>query len=235
VLEPIPQTVAAARELGRYQPDLDILGSLQATAGRVQALVPDLVGMSLAWLDHGVSFTLVASDAEIAVLDAVQYLAGGPCVDGVHQEQGWAAFEEDLLDEQRWQLLAQSTAARGVRSTLTLLLTEAEAVVGTANLYGGSDHAFDGHHDQVAELLGARVSDIVRNADLSFTTRQVAEQAPDTIRARDAVDRAVGMIIGSMKVDAETAGRRLEEAAKRAGISVPAFARALINLRQDQP
>jgi GAF domain-containing protein len=231
VLKPIPQTVEAARELGRYQPDFDVLGYLQETADKVQALVPDCVGMSLAWVDHGVTFTLVASDAEIAVLDAVQYLAGGPCVEGVERQQGLAVNKEELLDEERWRLFGDATAAKGVMSTLTLPLLEHGTVVGSANLYGASAHAFDDHHEEIAELLGARVSDIVRNADLSFSTRRAAERAPEALRAQHSVDQAVGMIVASMRVDADTAVQRLLEASERAGISAEQFARALVNLR----
>lgn len=233
MLNPIRETVEAAEELGRYQPDLDVLGYLQETAEKIQVLVPDCIGLSLAWVEHGLTFTLVASDAEIAVLDAVQYLAGGPCVEGVEVEHGLALNADDLLDEERWRMFADASAAKGVVSTLTIPLVDNGAVLGSANLYGGSAHAFDGHHEELARLLGGRVSDIVRNADLSFSTRQVAEQAPETLQSQNAVDQAIGIIIASMRVDAQAAEQRLTESARRAGISVAQFARALVNLRHD--
>jgi GAF domain-containing protein len=233
VLEPIRETVEAARELGRYQPELDVLKYLQETADKVQVLVPDCIGLSLAWVEQGLTFTLVASDAEIAVLDAVQYLAGGPCVEGVEIEQGLAVRGDDLLDEERWRLFADATASRGVMSTLTLPVIEEGTVMGSANLYGASAHAFDGHHEELAQLLGGRVSDIVRNADLSFSTRQAAQRAPETLQAQNAVDQAVGILIASMSVNAETAAERLDQAAMRAGISTAQFARALVDLRRE--
>jgi GAF domain-containing protein len=232
-VKPIRETVEAARELGRYQPDLDVLGYLQDTADKVQAVVPDCIGISLAWVDHGLTFTLVASDAEIAVLDAVQYLAGGPCVAGVELEHGLALDDADLLDEERWRLFADASAARGVMSTLTLPLVHQGEVLGSANLYGGSAHAFDGHHEVLARLLGGRVSDIVRNADLSFSTRRLAERAPQTLQSQNAVDQATGIIIASLRVGADAAAERLKDAAQRAGISVEQFARALVNLRRN--
>jgi GAF domain-containing protein len=233
-VKPIRQTIELANELSRYQPDVDVLEYLQDMADKVQAVVPDCVGLSVAWLDRGVAFTLVATDEEIAVLDAVQYLAGGPCVDAVadDQNEGIEAREGDLLDEGSWQYFSQATAAQAIRSTLTLPLTQDGAVVGSANLYAASDRAFEGHDDEIAMILGASASGIVRNADLSFSTRQAAERSPESAKANGLVDVAVGMIAESLKLDPDTAAQRLMAAAQRAGISLEKFARALVHLRR---
>jgi GAF domain-containing protein len=234
VLSPIPETVEAAKELGRYDPDLDVLAYLQDIADQVQALVPDCMGLSLTWIEHEVTFTLVASDAEIAVRDAVQYLAGGPCVDGVAEDQGLTVDADGLLSEDHWQLFAEATRAKGVKSTLTLPLVQGQRVVGSANLYAGSNRAFDGHHQDLARILGARVADIVSNADLSFSTRSTAELAPANLTAQNAIDKAVGILIASLHLDPDTATKRLAESANRAGIRVEQLARALLSIRNDQ-
>jgi hypothetical protein len=70
----------------------------------------------------------------------------------------------------------------------------------------------------------------VVNADLSFTTRDAAEQAPARITAQTAVDTAVGMVAEMMKVEVDEAVLRLQDAARRAGISVERFAQALVKL-----
>lgn len=229
-LKPIPQTVEAANELTRFQPDLDVLAHLQSTADRVQEVVPDCVGMSIAWVEAGVAFTLVASDEEIAVLDALQYLAGGPCVVGVELSQGIAVGEDDLLGEEQWRLFSAGTAARAVRSTLTLPLTQRGEVHGSANLYAASDHAFEDHHEEIALILGGSVSNIISNADLSFSTRGDAERAPQTLRSQQTIDHAIGLIASSLRLDLDTAAERLAESARRAGITTEQFARALMGL-----
>jgi hypothetical protein len=230
-VKPIPQTVEAAEFLSRFEDDVDILSDLQRTADKVRSVVPDCLGMSIAWLDHGVAFTLVATDEEIAVLDAVQYLAGGPCVESAHQGQGLGATAEDLFDEDAWRLFAQATSAKGVKSSLTIPLTRIGRMVGSANLYAGSDRAFEGHEDALAQILGGEVSGVVRNADLAFATRRTAEEAPGHLEHQTSVSTAVGIIAETQKLTLEAAAVRLEEAAKRAGITVERFARALIHLR----
>lgn len=227
-MEPIPQTVALARELARVEPEVDVLADLQRTADEVQALVPDCIGLSVTWTEEELVFTLVASDEELAVLDAVQHLTGCP-------EPGAAGRDATApcpppLDEHAWQVLSQASAARAVRSSLTVALTAADRVVGSVTLYAASDHAFEDRHDAIAAVLGTSATDVVTNADLAFTTRRLAEASLAALRSHDDVDTAAGLLVGLLRLDAPTAVRRLHAAADRAGITPEQLARSLITL-----
>jgi GAF domain-containing protein len=187
--------------------------------------------MSIAWAEHGVTFTLVASDERIAVLDALQYYDGGPCVDAVHRGHGIETGSSSPLDEEDWRLFAQATAAAGVRSTVTFPLTETGHVAGSINLYGASANAFDGHHEELAEILSAWAPGAVRNADLSFRSRRLAQHAPQALRAQGLINRAIALIGVREGVDIPTALHRLQTAATRAGIRPEQLAEALLSLR----
>jgi GAF domain-containing protein len=229
-MRPIQQTIEAVTSLGRRTDEGDLLLALQGLADKVQERVPDCTGLSIAWAEHGVTFTLVASDEEIAVLDALQYFDGGPCVDAVHRGQGIETGATSPLDEESWRLFAQATAVAGVRSTLTFPVTEHGHVTGSVNLYGASANAFEGHHEELAEILSASAPGAVRNADLSFRSRRVAEQAPQALRAQGLINRAAGMIGVHEGVDVSTALQRLYTAAARAGIRPEQLAQALLDL-----
>jgi hypothetical protein len=69
-LEPTPETSDALQELGKYG-DTAVAGSLNDVATHVQAVVPDLVGMSLGLSRGGLTFALVASTETPARLRAV--------------------------------------------------------------------------------------------------------------------------------------------------------------------
>ena len=90
--------------------------------------------------------------------------------------------------------------------------------------------AFDGHEDQLAPFLGAPASTVVRNADLSFSTRLIAERAQDSAGDQDVIDQATGLIAASFRLDLETAAKRLESAAGKAGLDREKFARGLVGL-----
>ena len=107
-------------------------------AAGVREIVPDCVGLSLAYREHDVTFTLVATDEITAALDALQYLDDGPCVTAVDEAHTVEFSEDDVLDEARWHLFAGGTAAAAVASTLTLPIVVEANVVGSVNLYASS-------------------------------------------------------------------------------------------------
>ena len=188
--------------------------------------------MSIGRLDRGLTFTLVASAVEVAILDGIQYAAGGPCVEGAHQAEALELDEVDVLDEERWRLFSEATAAQAVRSTLTLPVLSGEQVVGTVNLYAASQRAFSGHHEELAEIFGALASAAMENTDLSFLTRREAEAAPERLRAQAQVDVAVGLLMVQLDVGPERAEEVLRDAAARAGVSTEALAEQITRARR---
>ena len=109
-------------------------------------------------------------------------------------------------------------------------MVDAVGVVGSVNLYGASGKAFEDHHEELAEMLGGWAPGAVRNADLSFNTRAMAEQAPQSLRAEGLITRAIGMIVVRQGTDVTTAQELLDTAANRAGIRPEQLAEALIQL-----
>ena len=232
-MEPIPQTLEAIDELDPSHDDGTLLDQLRRVADRAQAEAPALVGISIASREHGVTFTLVATDDEIAALDAVQYLASGPCVEAFDDEQGVMVSHQDMLDEATWHEFGLATAAAGIRSTITYPVLKRGRVVGTINLYGASDDAFAGRQEELAEVLGTWAPGAVANADLSFSTRQVAEEAPGILRNEAMVDTAAGIVAAGQGLTVEDAYERLRDASRRAGIPLVKIARTIVQLHDD--
>jgi GAF domain-containing protein len=228
-VEPIPQTREALAELTN-QGDPEVGVALLRMGRKAREVAPACVGLSLSMLDEDLTFTLVASSQEVAGLDAVQYLDGGPCVRGSHTGETVDVRNDDMITEQEWLMYAQACAAAGVRSSLTLPIVRSERVIGTVNLYGATPDAFDGLHEQLASALGVTAENAVVNADLSFRTRLEAEQAPRRLADQDDVDIALGTIARHQGVDIATAQIRLRSAAARAGITEGQAARAVLGV-----
>lgn len=228
-MEPIPETLEALAQLDTYLDEDTLADQLRRSAALAQRIAPDLAGISIASHEHGVTFTLVATDEHTAALDAVQYLTSGPCVEAV-DGQGLTTTSEDLFAEPRWQAFAQATAASGVRSTLTFPMLKGDEVVGTVNLYGSSGDTFDGKHQLLAIIFNGWAPGAVTNADLSFSTRRAAEQAPEHLRATALVETATGVLAASSDVDVDAARQQLEDAAARAGVPLDKLARLIIDV-----
>ncbi len=225
-MEPVPETRQALVDLAEQGED-DLEPTLRAMSAVAQEIAPACVGLSLAQLADGLTFTMVASNDEAAVLDAVQYLDGGPCVEAGHEAHLVDVSGTDLMNEGRWLLYAHTTAATGVASSLTLPILQQGRVIGSVNLYGATPDAFDGRHEQLARALGASAEAAVSNADLSFRTRLAAAYAPQRVADRDDVDIAVGMIAARQRVDIPIAEERLRQAAARAGLTEGQVARVI--------
>lgn len=229
-MKPIPETTEAVDELEVLAYDDDLLDQLGETAAQVRTVVPTCIGMSVTMLDEGVTLTLVATEPEIAALDAVQYLGGGPCIAAVETGDVLES-EAELLDERQWHLFAQATAARGVQSTLSMpVLDPAGAVVGGVNLYGARPAAFEGHHDALAQICGAWAGGAVDNADLSFRSRREAQQAPEVLRDNTRVEAAVGVLSYALQLPLHGARQHLHASATSAGLSMATTARLLLTL-----
>ena len=228
-MEPTPETTEAITELSAPDAEDDLLESLVVVGRRIEEVVPDVVGMSVTMLEHGMTFTLVASDEAIAVLDALQYLGGGPCLRAVERDTT-VAMDTSAMEEEGWLAFADATAAKGVASTLSLPIVVDGEVVGGVNLYGGSRRAFEGHHEQLAEISGAWAGGAVTNADLSFSTRLAAQRAPGMLREARVLDQAYGVLAAALDFPIDEARARLRLAAERAGLEPPRVAEVLLTL-----
>lgn len=232
-VEPIPETELALTLL-----DIDDEGlaeDMRLAASALQTAAPGTMAFSLAVLAEDVTLTYVSSAPSAALLDALQYLDGGPCEQALSAGTALEFGEDNPLDEQSWLLFAQATAARGVHSTLSLPVLADDAVVATVNLYGSRGDTFQGRHQAVANVFGAWAPGAVANADLSFSTRLEAAKAPGRITDRALIEKAVGVFMVRYGLAPQQARDRLLQSAAKAGITVTALAHVIIDELNRRP
>ena len=236
-LEPLPETGRALASLASLA---GLVGGpfgdeLVGRAEQVEEVVPNLVGLSVAAVREGLTFTLAATQEHIALLDAVQYIFGGPCVDAALQGSTMHGGDnaEGLLNEQRWVQFARASAARGVMSTLSLPVQDEGRVVGSVNLYAATPDAFRGKESRVAAIMGAWAPGAVHNADLSFSTREAARLTPQKLEDLNVLDQAVGVVMAARDVDQDRARAIIADAARQAGQDEVYVAREVIRPFQD--
>ena len=226
-MEPIPETHKALEELERYG-DLELRGDLQRLTEQAKQRVPGLVGVSLSLVTEDLVLTYVASDVDIAALDAVQYTDDGPCLEAIREEAIIETDTEALLDEGRWQLFAQASAAAGIRSSLSMPIRRQGVVTGGVNLYAQRPDSFKEHVEQLPDLFGAWAPGAVTNADLSFKTRLEAVKSPQRLKGQAYLDQAIGFLVAARGLEARAAEESIQTAAARAGVAVHVLSRALV-------
>jgi GAF domain-containing protein len=231
VVEPLPEVQAAFKEFEYLLEEPgDLPGQLAAIGNVAQGLVPSTVGVSLSIVVDEDTFTLTSTAAEASLVDAAQYLEqAGPCLAAV--EAGENVLVEDVLDEDRWQLYRHSSTTVGIRSSLSLpLRDDSDRIAGALNIYATEPGAFHGREEIFAAVFGAKVSELVKNADLTFQTREWARQLPDRVSARRKLETAVGVLMALRGWPPDEARTKLREAAEKAGIEVERVAEVVMEL-----
>jgi GAF domain-containing protein len=209
----------------------DLVGYLRAITRFALNEVPQCVGISITIIDdQGIPFTVTATDPYVRTLDGTQYLDDGPCLDSIRHGDPIAV--DDVLDERRWHAYAESAAARGIRSSLSLPLLFDGSTIGALNLYGSSPAAFDDRAHLLAELISGHAALAIRNADLSL---QMADRAAVTSAAPSAepdsrVEQAVTVLAQHKQLSPDEARHRLHSAAARAGSRPAQLAEAIFAL-----
>lgn len=227
-MHPIPETHEADDHYGPFlYGEHDLLEHLVTLGDRVREVVPACIGLSLSSREHEATFTVVASAAEIALLDAVQYLDGGPCVDAIASGQVLTTDDMDTLDPE-WTLFNAATTANAIVTTLSLPVRSQGGVVAGFNLYSEQAHAFDGHHEALAEILGAWVDGAVSDRDLDFATREQARRAPLVLREATHLSVAAALLGRALDLEPAEAEERLRHAALRAAVTLPALVDSVI-------
>ena len=91
---------------------------------------------------------------------------------------------------------------------------------------------FTGHHEALAEALGASAATVITNANLGFSSRG-AKHAPRVLRDRARIEAATRIVAAScLEYDRESARPGLHNAAVRAGVDPVVVARVLIFSRR---
>jgi GAF domain-containing protein len=219
---------ALARLSAEFEEDL--VGYLRAMTRFALSELPGCVGVSITVVDEdGIPFTVTATDPDVQAVDATQYLHDGPCLHSLRHEVPTAV--DDVLDEKRWHAYAESTAARGIRSSLSLPLLFDGSTIGVLNLYGGSPAAFEDRAHLLAELVSGHAALAIMNADLSLHTAELALTTQAAVADPDPrIEQAVGILSYQQEISPEEARRRLRSAATRAGIDPAQLAEAILAL-----
>ena len=225
-MQPIPETRQLLDLLWVSADDEPLEAWLLTRARQVAELIPDCVGLSIALIgDLGLTFTFVATADDLRLVDAAQYVDGGPCEDATHHD---VRIETDLLSEQRWRLAALAGAKAGIRGSLSLPIRSLGEVVGSVNFYGATPTTFAGHVRDLAALFGVAAQEAVSNADLSMTGLERARRSTGRFEDEATVDTAAGVLAERERLSLDDARRRVEEAAARAGVAVAPLARLIV-------
>jgi GAF domain-containing protein len=220
VSDQVPSFGEAVASLTRYFVGSQTLGeTLHQVAEMITEAVTtaDHVGITL--MVDGALKTSVFTHPEVPEIDRAQYRTGaGPCVDAYRT--GKIHVIRSTLEPGSWQEFRDSAARHGVLSTLSLPLIVHDQPLGALNLYAEVEDAFGEEDQRVAELFAAQAAFVLANAQAYWDARTLSENLEQAMASRATIEQAKGMIMSTMRCNADQAMRLLIQQSQAQNIKV---------------
>jgi ANTAR domain/GAF domain len=122
-----------------------------------------------------------------------------------------------------------SARTAGVKSFLSAPLFIDEKFAGSLNLYGREADSFDDLDESLVRLYTAAAAAAIANARRYAEARRLAENLRRAIESRAVIDQAIGMLMATRGLDAETAFRMLARESQNTNTKLRDVAARIVN------
>ncbi len=223
--------------------------NVSVTLGQVAVVardtIPGVEAVSVTLVDHGVAHTAAATDDLARQLDERQYELGyGPCLDASLRGRLTIIADTDTGNDTdaRWPGYLAMAREQGVGSQIGVPLRLSstalgdERVLGALNGYATQPGAL-AHVADVAEVFARYAAACVHRAQRTVAGADVARDLRAALTTNAVVEQARGITMALHGGSPEAAAQRLEQEARRRGISVIEVAEELVDSHgnRDQP
>lgn len=217
-----------ARVSGLLLSEHTVATSLSLITALAQDTLPGSAGAGITLVDeHGRTTTSAASNPVVDRADSLQYELGeGPCLQAyAHRE---VVRSGDLARESRWPRWSPEAASLGLRSALSCPLVTGDTTRGAIKVYSEKTDAYGAADEHRLSLFSAQAAVLVANQQSHEQASRLSDELKRTLRRRDVVTMARGVLMGREGVDAEGAFRLLISRARRDGTTIERLAEELV-------
>jgi GAF domain-containing protein len=171
--------------------------------------------------------TSAATDPMVETLDRIQYgLEEGPCL------TAWASAtviaSNDLTAEPRWSIWSHQAVNLGVRSVLSAPLEAGDTTWGAIKVYSSSVDAYDERAEDLLRRFAGQAAIFVANVHTAQLAERVGDGLKQTLRHRDAIATATGLLMARKGLDTERAYRQLVWLARSARLPLSELAERMV-------
>jgi GAF domain-containing protein len=171
--------------------------------------------------------TSAATDSVVDTLDRLQYgLEEGPCL------TAWATSAvvriDDLTTEERWPIWSPRAASMGMRSVLSAPMEAAGTTWGAVKVYAETPGCFDERSEDLLRRFGNQAAIFVSNVQTAEATQRLGDELKETLRSRDVISIARGMVMARRGLDSERAYRQLVSLARQAHLPLTELAERMV-------
>ncbi|MCM6773158.1 GAF and ANTAR domain-containing protein [Nocardia sp. CDC159] len=219
---------AFARASGLWLSAETVHTALELITSLAALTVPGTVGSGITLLDsHGERVTAAATDAVVEQADAVQYrIRQGPCL------TAWAdrvvVRIDDLNGDRRWPRWAREAAGLGLRSSLSVPLVAGSQALGALKIYADQPNSYGEREEHWLTLFAAQAALLLANMQTAREAERVSDLLTQSLRGREVMAMAKGIVMARDSVDERTAFLKLTETARQHRMTVQRAAERLV-------
>ena len=217
---PDPCTGGSA-QAGSIEQTLDQLGAL---AGRS---IAGALGVNVTFLDpHRPNRPMGSTAPFLAEIEQLQYVVEeGPAIDAARSRR--SVVSGSLGEDDRWPEFASLVERFAMQSVLSQPLVASGRLVGVMTLYARNHDAFDGRAVHEADVFAGPAAIAVSSAQPART----ASSSPSTmsVAGQDAVERAIGIMMGRHRCTQERAMNRLMRMSEHEQLQLAVMAQQIVD------
>jgi GAF domain-containing protein len=231
-----PDGASAGAPLGSAEADLLPLLTeyLDDVATRSARRLGNIAGVAITLRLDGAPFTVGASNDLARDVDLIQYEIGtGPCLHALRH--GVGLYVPDLAGDDRWGEYGPKAAARGAASCVSVPVIVDDVPVAVLKVYAGE---IDGLSSQQRVLAQTSAPEVAGGVGLAKHLARQAHQLDDqtqqlqdrvaAMSTRRVIDLAIGVLMGRLKTDPDTAFGLLRKASQSRNVKLRDIAQELL-------
>nr|AKA59456.1 hypothetical protein [uncultured bacterium AR_456] len=194
-----------------------VITALELVTALAGETVPAADGVGVTLLDErGERVTAAATDPLVSHVDGLQYeFDEGPCLTA--WDRRTLVRVDDVTREDRWPRWAPAAADTGMRAVLSAPLVAGDEALGAMKVYSRRPGAFGDREEHLLTMFAAHAAVLLANVRSYSDARRVSDELRDSMRARDLVNMAKGVLMAREAVDERTAFLLLTGMAREQG------------------
>jgi GAF domain-containing protein len=176
--------------------------------------VPGTAGAGLSIVDpQGVRVTTASTDEVVEQADRIQYETGtGPCL--LAWTDRTVVRVDDLARDTRWPHWARRAHDLGLRASLSAPLVAGDAGLGALKVYGDRPRAYGSREESLLGMFATQAAVLVANAKSHADANRASARLAASVRGRDTVNIAKGILMAQGHVDEQSAFLQLAQSAR---------------------
>jgi GAF domain-containing protein len=185
-------------------------------------------GVMLLDADQALGYVPTADEGSIVLETAQRERGAGPCVDALVLDH--IVHTHDVTTDDRWPELHAPLRGSMVRAVLGVPIRCGGSPVGSLNVYRSVPVPWSDAECDAIAAYGQVIEHLIANALAAHSQQRLARQLQEALDHRVTIDRAVGYVMATERLDAVGAFELLRRRARSQRVKVAELAAGLLGL-----